>query len=168
MSSQVTEPGKYLARARGPECVQFGVAKTGTEQIAIEFDVLDPETHNPTGATMQWIGSFANEKSMEITAKALRACGWQGDDIEDMRGIDANVVELDVQWDTYDGKQRLRVKWVNRPGGGLVFKDKLDGGKKKAVSARLRGFLAREDQKAPPALGKTGTDDDPFDFPPKK
>ena len=164
--SKLTEAGKYFARAKGPEFVQMGVAKTGTDQIAVEFDILDPSDYATTGVSMQWIGSFANEKSCKITAGALAACGMVDGDFDTFKGISANVVELDVQWDEYQGERRLRVKWVNRPGGGLVFKDKMDAGRRASVAARMKGFLANEASKGP-ALAATGTDDDPFVFPPK-
>lgn len=161
--NSLTQPGKYLARAEGPDSVQMGTSKSGTEQIAVSFRILDPQTKEPTDTTIQWIGNFANDKSFEITAKALRACGWQGDDLEDLRGIDSEIVELDVQWDEYDGKRRLRVKWVNRPGAGVVFKDKLGDGAKKSLSTRMRGFLARAGAPAAPAPSAEGASDDiPF------
>ena len=76
------QPGKYFARAI-PESVQFGRATTGTQQIAITFRILDGVTNGvETGNEITWIGALGNEKSLEITAKALRACGCE--DPEDL------------------------------------------------------------------------------------
>ena len=139
--SQITNAGKYLARAMGPDYVDMGLSKNGTEQISVQFVLLDAETQEPTDSTITWIGNFANATSMEITAKALKACGWRGD-MNDMTGIDSKVVELDVQWDEYNGQRRLKVKWVNVPGGGVIFKDKIEGGAKAALAAKMKAFMA--------------------------
>ncbi len=168
-SSQITEPGKYLAKAVGPRNVEFGMSKNGHEQIAVEFVLLHPENYEESDATTQWVGSLANDASLEITIKALRACGWKGDDFNDLTGIDSEMVELDVQWDEYQGKKRLKPKWVNKPGGGKInFKQKLDVGGKAAMNARLKAFLAAKgepstavDPNAPGAVGDAG-DDIPF------
>jgi len=103
------QPGKYFARAI-PESVQFGRATTGTEQIAITFRILDAATLGvETGEEITWIGALGNEKSLEITAKALRACGCEDpEDLDrDATCITRNVVELDIQADSYQGKSTL-------------------------------------------------------------
>lgn len=162
--SQITEAGKYLARAIA-ESVDLGLSKNGTEQISIQFVLLDPADQTPTDATITWIGNFANAKGMDITAKALKACGWGGD-MNDLSGIDGKVVELDVQWDEYNGDRRLRVKWVNVPGaGGIVFKNKIEGGAKASLAAKMNAFMASRGEA--PAVGAPagGKVDDLPDFP---
>ena len=117
------QPGKYFARAI-PESVQFGKATTGTEQIAITFRILEAVTQGAeTGDEITWIGALGNEKSLEITAKALRACGCEDpEDLDrDATCIARNVVELDIQADSYQGRDTLRVKWVGSPGTELEF-----------------------------------------------
>ena len=141
------QAGKYFARAI-PESVQFGKATTGTEQIAITFRILESAAHGAeTGDEITWIGALGNEKSLEITAKALRACGC--DDPEDLEGdptcIARNVVELDVQSELYQGKPSLRVKWINTP-RRFVFKQALDAGSKANALSRLKGYAVRDAQ----------------------
>ena len=139
------QPGKYFARAI-PESVQFGRATTGTEQIAITFRILDSATMGAeTGEEITWIGALGNEKSLEITAKALRACGCEDpEDLDsDATCIMRNVVELDIQADSYQGKNTLRVKWVNSP-RRFAFKEALDAGSKASALSRLKGYSARE------------------------
>lgn len=157
--SQITEAGKYLARAI-PESVDLGSSKNGTEQISVQFVLLDATDHGPTDSIITWIGNFANAKGMEITAKALKACGWRGD-LNDMTGIDEKVVELDVQWDEYQGQRRLRVKWINVPGaGGIVFKDKIEGSAKASLAAKMAAFMKSRGEEVSDATGKV--DDLPF------
>jgi len=141
------QAGKYFARAI-PESVQFGRATTGTEQIAITFRILESAGHGAeTGDEITWIGALGNEKSLEITAKALRACGC--DDPEELQSdptcVGRNVVELDVQSELYQGKPSLRVKWVNTP-RRFAFKQALDAGSKATALSRLKGYAIRDAQ----------------------
>jgi hypothetical protein len=158
------QAGRYYARAL-PETVQFGRATTGTEQIAITFRILDAVMHGAeTGDEITWIGALGNEKSLEITAKALRACGCEDpEELEaDPTCVARNVVELDIQSEMYQGKAGLRVKWVNTP-RRFSFKQALDAGSKANALSRLKGYAIRDAQAngAPPAAQRH-VDDIPF------
>ncbi len=129
------DTGRYLARAIDS---QLGFAETGTEQIAVTFEI---EEGDYTGHTITWIG-FLTDASSEITVKALLACGWSGDDLSDLTGIDRNQVELVVEHEMYNGVKRARVKWVNRPGsGGFVMKHQMSEVQKKALSQKMKGLI---------------------------
>ena len=90
---------------------------------------------------------LGNEKSLEITAKALRACGCEDpEELETDPTCSApNVVELDVQSELYQGKPSLRVKWVNTP-RRFAFKQALDTGSKANALVRLKGYAIRDAQ----------------------
>lgn len=139
----IDQPGKYRARCiDNPAEPRLGRSESGNEQIALTFALLD-EDGRETSETIDWVGTFAEGKATEITIKAMRTCGWTGDSLDSLDGINDNEVELDVQWDEYKGEKRLRVKWVNRPGGNrILFKTALDPAGKKALAARLRGAIA--------------------------
>ena len=159
------QPGKYFARAI-PESVQFGKATTGTEQIAITFRILDGVTNGvETGDEIALLGALGNERSLEITAKALRACGYEEpeDFGHDPVCIARNVVELDVQADMFQGKVGLRVKWINTP-RRFAFKQALDAGSKASALSRLKGFAIRDAQAngAQPSAPARVVDDIPF------
>ena len=158
------QPGKFYARAV-PESVQFGRATTGTEQIAITFRILDGAVQGAeTGDEITWIGALGNEKSLEITAKALRACGCEdpGELEGDTSCVARNVVELDVQSELYQGKPSLRVKWVNTP-RRFAFKQALDAGSKASALSRLKGYAIRDAQASGGSARPTGhVDDLPF------
>lgn len=108
--------GKHRAKARA---WGFGKTNNGSIQIGIEFDFLDIP-----GKTMPYYGSFSGNAT-EHTLKAMRACGWAGEDLTDLTGLDTNEVSLTVDWDEYQGKRTLKVKWVN-PAGGIGFKERVD------------------------------------------
>jgi len=158
----ITEPGKYLARCiDNPSQIRWGRAKSGAEQIALSFAFL--ENGKPGSSTIEWVGGFGSDQAAEITIKALRACGWSGDDLLDLSGINDCDVELDIAWDEYQGERRLRIKWVNRPGSGrLTFRDALDERSKKALAARMRGMIARANGGAPSGAQRKPADDYPF------
>jgi len=117
-----------------------------------------------TGEEITWIGALGNEKSLEITAKALRACGCEDpQELEsDPTCIARNVVELDIQHDEYQGKVGLRVKWINTP-RRFAFKQALDAGSKANALSRLRGFAIRDAQaNGAPTPAQPRVDDIPF------
>jgi hypothetical protein len=127
------EAGRY--KARGVEAA-LGVAKTGTEQIAVLVEV----TEGPdAGAQITWYGFFT-EKTTERTLESLRHLGWEGDDLTELDGITANVVSIVVEHeeDQRTGEPRARVKWINGP-GGLAMKDRMDPGTAKAFAQRMKG-----------------------------
>ena len=158
------QPGKHFARAI-PESIQFGKATTGTEQIAITFRILDAAVLGAeTGDEITWVGALGNQKSLEITAKAIRACGCEDpEDLErDPHCVAQNVVELDIQADSYQGKNTLRVKWVNAP-RRFAFKQALDAGSKASALSRLKGYAIRDAQANGAPASLAGHNDDlPF------
>ena len=129
------DAGKYRARARE---WAFGLAKSGNEQIGVQFDLLDQP-----GESITWFGSFA-PKALEFTLKALRACGWQGADLAEldcnMGGLEQNEVVLVVEHEEYQGKTSARVRWVNAA-GGVGMANPLDQGGLKSFAARMRAQI---------------------------
>lgn len=159
----IAEPGKYMARCiDNPREIRWGRAKSGAEQIALTFALVD-QSGAPTSSTMEWVGGFGTDQSANITIKSLRACGWSGDDLFELDGIGANVVELDVAWEDYQGERRLRIKWINTPGSGrLMFRDALDERSKRALGARLKGLLAKHAPQGSASAARKPDEDFPF------
>ena len=134
------EAGTYKARAGAPETAQFGYTKNDNEQIAVVFTIVEGPHE---GHRITWFGNFSSEKSTEIAVKALRACGWAGNDMSDLTGIDSLDVEIVVELEEYDGKTRTKVKWVNALGGGAVKLEKtMSDAQRRAFAARMRGVAA--------------------------
>lgn len=146
------EEGTY--RARAVEAA-LGYTSNDTEQVAIDFELLDEEL---AGKHITWYGYFT-DKTLETTLKSLRTCGWQSDDLSDLSGIDANEVFVVVAHEEdQEGNLRARVRWVNSSGGGLALKTRMDEGAAKAFAERMRGHVLAQKSRpmgspaaAPPA-----------------
>jgi hypothetical protein len=149
------EPGKYRARATD---AKLGVAQTGSDTVAVAFELLDQP-----GQHITWYGYFT-EKTVDRTMESLRYCGWEGDDVSDLSGIDANEVEIVVEHeDDKEGKPRARVKWINRAGSSKAqLKTEMNDAQKKAFAARMKGAALASRSKIPPKDAGTGKDDLPF------
>jgi hypothetical protein len=153
----VINEGNHRARCTGEADAQFGYSSNGTEQIALLFDLLD-ESDQPTGDRITWFGYFS-EKAVPIAIKALRACGWQGDNFTDLTGVESQVVELVVKHEPYEdrvtGEQKVsaKVAFINQPGAGgrVEMKKQMDAGQRAAFAAKMRGALVAEKQAARPA-----------------
>lgn len=153
-------PGRYIARALRWE---FGRSSRGNEQVAVVFQIASGEH---AGRCLTWYGAFT-EKTVERTLDSLQYCGWDGRSLREMRGMGTQDVELDVQIERspVDQRERLRVKWVNKVGGG--FKEKLSTADIGALDQRLKGYmLARHAAPAAPAgdAGKYAPEPEP-DYP---
>lgn len=164
---QITEAGKYRARAKD---WGLGASMNGTPSIAIMWEITGPEEH---AGKVIYQDMYLTEKSAEGHARSLRRAGWTGDDFRDLDdrggGIDANEVELDCQIDSYEGKENLRVKWVNQL-GGFRTNSKPDmgafAGFAERMKSKVRGVTADVPKKAgaappPPPAAHSG-DNIPF------
>jgi hypothetical protein len=130
------QAGKHRARAIQGS-MKFGTATTGTEQVALTFEFLDERL---LGQEITWFGNFANEQGEEITLKALQATGWATDDLCDQTGIGDVEVQLVIEIERdNEGKDRAKVKWVNKAGGSFAFKDAMSEGKVMSLAERVRG-----------------------------
>jgi hypothetical protein len=133
------ENAKYTAKAIG---CSFGNSENGNTQIAIDFEITEGEH---AGAWLPWVGHFT-ELTADRTIESLRHMGWQGDDLAELDGLDAagiaeklpDVVSLVCEPEEYDGKQRLRVRWVNKGAGKFAFKAPVTGQDLRAFAAQMR------------------------------
>lgn len=139
--------GKYRARATEWDLAEAG---TGSPQVAVGFELLDD---GYVGRRITWYG-YWSDAALEITVKALRACGWKGNDLLELSGLDANEVDLVIENEEYEGQWTPRVKFVNVP-GGLAIKAPMSDDKRKAFAAQMRqkiaGLDAMENQGKPAA-----------------
>jgi hypothetical protein len=167
----ISEAGKYRARCIDDVSnIRWGMSKNGIPQLALTFALTDDEGRT-TDTTIDGAFSLDEKKNAKgtsaysITEKALRICGWRTGSLDDLSGINDNEVELDVQWEEYNGESRLRIKWVNKPGGHrLTFKDSMSQADIKALAARFRGASEASKPKGggtDPA-GGSGADKPPF------
>jgi len=165
--------GEYQARAvtvdteeYGPVWAQFGATETGTDQVAVTFEIISGPYK---GERLTWFGYFT-EKATERTIQALRYCGLKGDDI--MLAMEQPIdqeVQITIKHDTYRGKTRAKINWINPPGGGgFKLKKSLDAEKRTELSQRLRGVLRSTPEHvaapAPAAANGTPASDDEIPF----
>lgn len=149
----MSEIGDGIYRARAV-AGQLGETSTGKEQVAVEFELMDSE--GVIGPRITWFGYFT-EKTTESTFRALRTCGWMGDDLSNLQGIETNEVSLVIQNETWEGKTRPKVQWVNAPGGnGMGLKAPLAPDRAKSFAAKMRAAVRAFDVqtgngKRPPA-----------------
>lgn len=129
--SDLIPKGRYRARAI-PGSAQLGYTSKGTEQIVVEFELLDEQW---AGRTMTWYGFFS-EKTQERTIESLRIAGWSADDLTDMTGLGMSEVSLAVDHEEYKGKMHASIAFVNKPGG---LKSPMSDAQRKAFAARMKG-----------------------------
>lgn len=143
----------------------LGHSGNGSEQIAVLFDYVN-QSGEPDRIT--WFGYFS-DAACDRTIEALRYCGWEGDDFGRLEGLDKNEVELVLETETYEGKARLKVQWVNRL-SGLALKAPMDASQVASFAARMRGKAVASKQKmaaprtqtqARPATGQRSSNFDP-------
>ena len=130
--------GTYVARGVS---AALGYTSKGSEQVAVQFKL------NETGEKIAWYGYFS-EKTFDRTIETLRLCGWAGNDLDDLSGIDANEVEIVVEHENdLNNEPRARVRWVNKV-GGAALKEQLKPNEARSFAAKMKGLILAADQKA--------------------
>ena len=151
------QAGTHQAKATD---ARLGFANTGNEQVAVRFELTD------TGERVTWYGYFS-ERAIDTTLRALRACGWKGDDLSDMSTIGDEDVELvvehEVNLDT--GKTFPRVRWVTGISSPRIkLKHAMDEQQRREFAERLRGKVAAKSQLDPTAVAQPAAKEAEDDF----
>lgn len=132
--------GVYKAKAVGGA---MGFTSNGNEQIGVQFRLLGEGLE---GRYITWRGYFT-DKAIDRTIESLRICGWQGNELEDLAGIDTNEVELVVENEEYNGVTTPKVRWVNRS-GGLAMSAPMQPEQLRSFSAKMKGAILAYDKRA--------------------
>lgn len=146
------EKGSHEAR---PVSFQFGKsAKKQTEMVSVMFAFVGGPND---GKRMIWNGYFT-DATAERTLESLEHCGWDGDDVREMKGFGSKNVELVIDEEAgTNGEMYPRVQWVNKlfaRGPGIVYEqEELDG-----FAARMASVNDARKRKKQEAQ----TDPDPF------
>lgn len=171
---------KYTARACGAP--SFAQAASKNWQVAVPFEVSHGEH---TGETITWIGVMHDTTDRngvsghERVIQSLQYAGWQGDDISELAELDdatamsmlSEEVELVCDVETYDGKTRLKVQWVNKVGAGrFTFKEAATKSDLKSFAAQMKSTIrgmraggSKSSNGSKPAPQQPSLDDDaPF------
>lgn len=131
--------GTYKGRAVA-DSAQYGHTKNGHEQIVIDLMVTVPMAGDVEEEKRLSTFLVFSDAAAPYAVERLRACGWQGDDLTDLRGIDANEVDVTVKYEMYNGEEKLKVD-ILTGGGRVVVKDQMSESQKRAFAARLKGTV---------------------------
>jgi hypothetical protein len=131
--------GEYVCKAK-----RWGYELTEKRKLrlAIEYEVLEGERKGQA----IYDDLYITEAALPRTVEVLRTLGWVGKDLSEVDagkgGLDANAVQLVLQDDTYEGKTRAKVKYVNplRRAAERPAADAL-----KRLGAKLLGAVAEAD-----------------------
>jgi hypothetical protein len=160
-----TEDSTTPALIEGPQPAEFieydfGVADTGTDQIAVLFRLTDGPWK---GREATWFGTFT-EAALQYTLEALANVGWDGRDVRQMREQmkKGTRVSLVFQIETYNSEERSRPRFINKAGirfkNGPMTKDQRNGFLRE-LQTRLDGGVKATGGK-PFVSHKPGTGDD--------
>lgn len=124
------QAGRHDARVRD---IQLGYTTNGKEQLGIEFETADGTI---------WAYRFFTDKALQYTEADLRTLGWDPttngwalDRLIISRAIVGAECSIVVEEEFYEGKGRLKVKFINERGGG--------GMKSPMEASQMGGFLAQ-------------------------
>lgn len=138
--------GTYRARAIE---AHLGESSRGTPQIVLVFRVEGGAADGDHITAYLYFSDAAAKRSME----SLRACGWQGTDIEDLSTVGSRDCEIVLAYEEYEGRERLKVQWINEIGRvATVAEMKPDA--RRAFAAKMRALAVTVPAKAgstPPA-----------------
>lgn len=138
------------AEGRHPAVLRYVQVAEGVKspQVVMSFELVAPSPE--AGFHTSYFGSLSEEagasgkRPIDHTVNALRNCGWTGDDLSDLPQLAesdmlAEIVELVVAHETFEGKRRAKVQWVNRQGGGKIKLERaIEGNDLKDFGQRMR------------------------------
>jgi len=132
------QDGTYRAKARTWALAE---SSKGTPEAAVEFVIIAPADF--AGQSITWHG-YLSEAAFARSVESLRHCGWKGDDLSDLAGLDANEVDIVIANEEYEGETHAKVRWVNKA-GGLAVKSPMTPDKAKAFAAAMKGQVRAVD-----------------------
>jgi hypothetical protein len=137
MSAYVDKAGKYKARVVAPRNGWFGEAgKNETPFIRVPLVVVGGDQD---GREIVWQGWLTDAAFDNTIKSASEAFGWDGD----LQALSSGEVsfegkecEIVCDTETFEGKPRVKVKWLNNinGGGGKA----MDDGKVSSLIKRLQ------------------------------
>lgn len=127
-------------------CRFVQITDNGKNQaVVMTFELIDP---SPQPGTMISYFGYLGDNSIGHTVRALQNCGWTGDNLAELPQLAeadmlAQVVELVISHETFEGKRRAKVNWVNRPGGAgkIQLEHVVDGPALSDFGQRMRSKI---------------------------
>lgn len=151
MSQYLDQAGKFECIVEQPEAGWLGEAgERATPFIRIPVKVVEGDDTGKTIVYQAWLSDAAFDKTI---ARLAEVFGFDGD-IEGLvagrQTLAGLPCQIETEFETYENKPRLRVKWLNKAGGGIK---PLEAAK---VSSLLGKLNARSKAVAKQALKETG------------
>jgi hypothetical protein len=135
-----------------------------------DYEETDKPINKQMYATL-WLSDNAISRTLDTLSKVF---GWRGEDIEELNtkgellgGIEADLV---TGWETYSGKSREKIQFVNYPGAASTTR--MEDASATTISKSLKGKVLAHRQveksatKAFPAPVKRGAEKSPVVKPP--
>ncbi len=81
---------------------------------------------------------YLTDKAFPWSLKALRAMGFKGDDLEQVKTVEGVKCRLVMEPEEYQGVEKMKVQWINRIGGGVPMK----GADRLSFAERMKAQIA--------------------------
>jgi hypothetical protein len=138
--------------------IQYSTAKTGTDQLAVELEVVGDSPQKGQRCTS--FLAFSDATASYSIAK-LKATGWPGGDLASLSDPETDLpaytpveCDFDVRYEMHEGKDRMKVE-IAFGGGKINLKNPMDSNARRVFGAKYNALVD-----AP--VTNTGTE-----FPPK-
>lgn len=126
-------PAGYYKGRVVADSAQYGVTTNGNDQIVLDIDV--PKLGRQFSTFLVF-----SDNGAQYEIERLRACGWAGDDILHLTGVDKNEVDVQIAYEVYNGKRQMKVR-IATGGGRFKLEATMDDKQKRAFAARMKSFL---------------------------
>ena len=139
--------GTYKCRAiAGSE--QYGLSDKGTEQVAIELELLDGDDAGERVITFLYFTPEAAEFSID----RLRALGWTGMNPAQLAGLGTTEARVRIRYEMYNNEERMKSDVLT--GTGFRFQSQMDEPRRRQFGAQWERFVvAREKAGGAPRAG---------------
>lgn len=151
-ATKPTEPkeGRYKAKAATPDPTgsphEFGKSSTGKPELLVHLFL--PELNRTYVSPL-----YFSPDAAPYSEERLRALGCT--DVTTLAGIDSNEVDVEVKYEFYDGKWRIRCQILS--GGGVFHTSNPMPGGGKEFAATIQATLGRPANLAGPSGAPNGT-----------
>jgi hypothetical protein len=158
---KVKSPGKFLAVVQeSPSYVHL--SKEDKPSIMLHLTIENGQGEN-SGCEITWFGGLSSPKGMQLTQDQLKRCfdwDWDANALSSGQVPFAGMeVEVDVQWDEWNGKRRLKAVWINNPNQEATVHSpqkiaSILGALDRQMKAQARGVTAPKQPVLPPKINR--------------
>ena len=106
-----------IYKGRGVEGSEQYGEKNGNLELIVDVVIQVPaDGSKPAHTRSLSTAHYMTQAAAQYVFERLRALGWEGNDIRDLRGISKNEVDIQVKTEDYQGKPVTKVEILS--GGG--------------------------------------------------